>query len=263
MASLYSFLRDKLRSAIYSSLFFTSSLPGRILFNLRLLEGSVFTLLGIFAAGISERKVEYLWVLRNLKSEGVILDVGCTGSFLCYELSARGRETFGIDPRPFKRKPPKLHFLLADVCNAPFREETFDTIVAVSTIEHVGIGFYNDPTYDRGDVLALGELTRILKREGKILLTTPLVRKYAKYRGGRLYDLKTLSRLTKRLLVENRECYVHVKGKGWIKIKEGEVRARKLIPKHERGHGVACLVLRKKEVANMRQKAKKNSCITK
>lgn len=249
LTRLYCFLRDKLRARIYSSSLLNSNYLGRILFHLRLLEGRVLAYLSIASAhtlGISERKVEYLWVLKNLRSEGVILDVGSSGSFLSYELFARGHKIYGIDTRPFIKKPPKLRFLLADVCNTPFRKESFDTIIVVSTIEHVGIGFYGDPIHDKGDFLAMKELTRILRGDGKILLTTPLVMKYAKYSGGRLYDLKTLSRLTKGLLVESKEYYIPLKGRGWIKIEEDDARAKILIPKHEEGHGVACLVLRKK-----------------
>lgn len=54
-----------------------------------------------------------------------------------------------------------------------FPPETFDVIVAVSVIEHVGIGRYQDPRDDQGDVLAMQHLVKWLKADGLIYLDVP------------------------------------------------------------------------------------------
>jgi hypothetical protein len=43
----------------------------------------------------------------------------------------------------------------------PFEDKSFDLAVAVSTIEHVGIGFYGDPIDNDGVIKSINELKRV------------------------------------------------------------------------------------------------------
>ena len=88
------------------------------------------------------------------------------------------------------------------------------------------------------------ELVRILKSDGTILLTTPIARRHAEYLGGRVYNFRTLSRLTRGMRAEG-EYYVPVKGGGWINITEDYFEAETIANESKGGHGVACLALRK------------------
>jgi SAM-dependent methyltransferase len=235
-----------MKSNIFGSWLFTSNILGRALFNLRLLEGRIFEKFIFLGANHSERKAEYSWVLEKLEPRGLILDIGCSESFLCYELSSRG-EVIGVDIRPFKKKPRRIQFVLADLTNMPFKEGCFDTIAVVSTIEHIGLGEYGDPLYNKGDILAIRELGRILSTDGEMLLTTPVAVKYQIRQNGRIYDFQALSRITEGFLAKS-EFYFPLRGKGWLRIDENDIESRKLITKAENGRGVACLTLRKKKV---------------
>jgi 2-polyprenyl-3-methyl-5-hydroxy-6-metoxy-1,4-benzoquinol methylase len=107
-------------------------------FHIELLERRIRQLLGIYG---TERVVEYPWVLQNLGiKNGRILDVGCCQSFFSHELIRRGYEVYGVDVGPYPEKHPKMCFFQADAINIPVIDNFFDRIVAVSTIEHIGLG---------------------------------------------------------------------------------------------------------------------------
>lgn len=128
---------------------------------------------------VSQRFVEYTWLLANLQSgKGRILDVGCGDSLLSHQLLRRGWEVYAVDlePQPGAKKLLGDHFLKADATDLPFPEEFFDQIIAISTLEHM-----------RDDVACVREVSRVLKPDGKILITVPL--------GFSFYDMSTVRRL--------------------------------------------------------------------
>jgi SAM-dependent methyltransferase len=131
-----------------------------------------------------------------------------------------------------------MKFYQFDVRNAPFPNSFFDQIVAVSTIEHVG----QEEVPDNGDIVAMGELSRILKERGKMLITFPFASKYSLKRG-RNYDEKRLRLLIGDLSIE-KEDYCVCCGKGkCVKASKEEAEAS-FAP--SRPMAVVCLVLRKK-----------------
>lgn len=54
-----------------------------------------------------------------------------------------------------------------------FPEATFDVVIAVSVIEHVGIGRYQDERDEQGDVKAMQHLKRWIKPSGLMYLDVP------------------------------------------------------------------------------------------
>ena len=55
----------------------------------------------------------------------------------------------------------------------PFPDENFDAVIAVSTIEHIGLGAYGDPFQEGADARVVKEIHRVLKPGGRLILTTP------------------------------------------------------------------------------------------
>jgi len=55
-------------------------------------------------------------------------------------------------------------------------------------IEHIGLGRYGDPLDPEGDLKALKELIRVLKRGGDLLLVVPVGRKRVQFNAHRIYD---------------------------------------------------------------------------
>jgi len=55
-----------------------------------------------------------------------------------------------------------------------FRDEIFDQIICLSTIEHIGIPFHNyniKESDELGDIRAISEIRRVLKKGGTVIAT--------------------------------------------------------------------------------------------
>ena len=148
----------------------------------------------------NERVVEYPWVLRRIAMyEGGILDVGCSGSDLSVKLANQGLKVCGIDI--YKKDlhaqgHPNFSFVLCDARWLPFVDNSFDFVIAVSTIEHIGIGYYGDLEDYEGDEKAVKEFLRVCNIMGKTFITVPYG-KWAITSMQRTYDERALKRLVK------------------------------------------------------------------
>jgi SAM-dependent methyltransferase len=130
----------------------------------------------VFEPGMvtTERVVEYPFVFQNLSGvRGPVLDVGCCHSRMPLALAARGFRVVGIDVARYPYTHPGMQAVQCDVMRMPFAGRSFDAVLAISVIEHIGIGHYQDPSDARGDQAAMAELARVLKADGRLLLSVP------------------------------------------------------------------------------------------
>ena len=155
----------------------------------------------LFHLVINERIVDYPFVHQNisLDGRGRILDVGCYGSKLALELASLGYETYGLDVLEYPISHPNFTFVPGDICKAPFPDDFFDAVTAVSTIEHIGLGRWGDPVHSEGDKDAVKEIARILKPGGRAIISVPFGKGTVVYRFKiplhRVYDLQALDAL--------------------------------------------------------------------
>ena len=224
---------------VSSKIFSHCYILGFMLFRLRMLFDSFF--------GLGERSVEYPWLLRNIKTTSSpcsVLDVGCAESFLSYELLWRGFTVFGVDIRPYYAKPKKMTFIRTDVTKLPFRNALFNNVAIVSTIEHIGVGLYEDKLIDENsDYNVMWELQRVLKPHGKIFLTTPFKGEYQLAPGARLYDMERLQKISRNLALIKVSFFTRPhESQRWSEFSEAEA-AR--ITKAG-GQGLICLIWKKK-----------------
>jgi len=210
------------------------SVLGAIIFHFDMLERKLSSYLGIT---VSERIVENPWVISNIDlKRGRVLDVGCCYSYLSHELIRRGYDVYGIDVNPYPQKHSKMKFYQADVTHTPFPDGYFNRIIAVSTIEHVGLGYFGDPQQNDGDITCMKELNRILKPTGAILMTVPYANQSLVTASHRIYDEHKLSSLIHGFTVKKREHYVQ-NGSRWLKVARGNACKPTVV----------CLVLKKEE----------------
>jgi len=125
-----------------------------------------------------ERVVEIPWVLSRLGG-GAALEVGYANAEDAY-LAALIR--CGIDRLVgadlAARELEGFETVTADARELPFPDETFDTVLLVSTLEHIGadnsvygLAAHDDPG---ARLAALRELRRVLDPDGELLVTVPL-----------------------------------------------------------------------------------------
>jgi SAM-dependent methyltransferase len=223
---------------------------------------------GLLAGIVSERVVEYRFLARNLLPSRInmkILDVGSERSAVTNALSKFGNsknwEVFGIDivqglPQIFKDKEMSRFVLFRmDARLMGFRDEVFDKIVCISTVEHIGIhpghhiiGEHDPP----GDVKAFSEIFRTLKKGGRVVLTVPYADKDIPgyHKTYRIYNSSMLARLITGFRVKKEEYYIYIKGK-WKSCSRTDI-ANKLrtadteIPLYLHSRVCLCLLLEKK-----------------
>jgi len=149
--------------------------------------------------GCSERIVEIPFVHRTLPYpfRGRLLDVGYRESEIIYEMASLGFDTWGIDIRPSVAEYPGVHYVQGDVIKYPFEAKSFDVVIALSTVEHIGLMAYGNSAKDPdGDLHSLQAIHRILKPTGRLLLTIPFGKRGAT-NWYRVYDQKALLALLK------------------------------------------------------------------
>lgn len=177
----------------------------------------------VFEPGMvtTERVIEYPFVFQHLNGvDGPILDLGCCHSRLPLALASRGFRVVGMDFNPYPYRHPGLRALRADIMKIPFGEGTFSAVLAVSVIEHIGIGHYGEPEANIGDQVAVREIARILKPGGKALITVPYGQAHTND-WMRVYDRLRLAQLTLGLKVDQVEYAVSRTGL-WMPAMEQE-----------------------------------------
>lgn len=133
-------------------------------------------------AAMNERIIEQPFVfgaLADLAPGSTILDVGGGESIVAVALASLGHRVTVIEPRGYPFEHPNLTVHAGSLESfeaagaAP--EGGFDAVVALSTIEHLGLGHYDGepPPQPDGDVAAMAQIGRLLSPEGRLVLTAP------------------------------------------------------------------------------------------
>jgi SAM-dependent methyltransferase len=168
--------------------------------------------------GTDERVVEIPWVLARLRS-GRVLEVGhafAEPAYLAALLRAAPRELVGVDLA--ERHVDGLDTVVADVRALPFPDASFDQVLLVSTLEHIGADktvYEIEETATGGPLEALKELRRVLRRDGSLLVTVP-AGEPGDYGWFRQEDRRGWTRLFARagFFVEEEELY-ELAAAGW------------------------------------------------
>ncbi len=106
---------------------------------------------------------------QNLKGK-VLVDVGSSNGLLESKLSnEKLKRIIGVEPseegvKIAKRNIKKAEFFLSTADKLPVKDKTADVVVMFDVIEHVPVN---------GELAALQECFRVLKKGGTFLLTTP------------------------------------------------------------------------------------------
>lgn len=156
---------------------------------------------------IDERIIEYPWFLSRLPSgTGKLLDAGSSLNFE-YIISHRKLSekrifisTLAPEPNCFWRKG--ISYVFQDLRNTCYRDDYFDWIVSISTIEHIGLDntmLYTDDITKRENnpyayLDVVKEFYRILKPGGTLYITMPFG-KYKNHGWFQVFDSNMLDQL--------------------------------------------------------------------
>jgi SAM-dependent methyltransferase len=139
-----------------------------------------------YGIGLDERVVEYPWFFAQ-RPEGRLLDAGSTLNHaplverLLPQVETVHVHTLAPESRAFWERG--ISYGYGDIRELPFRDEWFDTIACLSTLEHVGkdnsrYGARGATTVDAAGArdAAVRELWRTLRQNGRLLVTVPFGR---------------------------------------------------------------------------------------
>jgi len=133
-------------------------------------------------------------MVEKIKNKKLILDAGCGDGLLLSKISDC-KPIFGIDRNEESLKLAKTKvstpLVRGDIINMPFKNETFNGVILADVIEHV-----------ENDFLLIKEIHRVLRRKGRLIITTPLKRKDGKLQDRyhfREYSVHELCQLVNKL----------------------------------------------------------------
>jgi hypothetical protein len=144
---------------------------------------------------VNERVVEQPYVfgaLAGLPTPARILDVGGSESTVALSLASLGHEVHVVDPRGYPITHPGLHVHQARLAELP-GDQQFDAAVALSAIEHFGLGAYGEDGVDgREDREALALIHARLSADALLVMTVPCASRSSADEFQRTYSIAEL-----------------------------------------------------------------------
>lgn len=97
-----------------------------------------------------------------------------------------------VDIRPLVAEIPNLQFIQGSILELPFENESIKSLSCLHVIEHIGLGRYGDAVDPDGYKKAARELTRVLAKEGVLLIGTPTGKEKLFFDAHRVFDPATI-----------------------------------------------------------------------
>lgn len=191
-----------------------------------------------------DRALEYPWAIKNITlQQGKLLDIGSTVSEMFYDVLPKTVEIYAINLMPPKGEQ-NVKYIKGDIRSTDFKDNLFDVITCISTLEHIGVeGRYGVKKDEFGDIKAMKEMLRILKPGGTLLLTVPYGAKDV-LPINKLYNKERIDELSKGYKLESATYQTYdAKYSIWREVDEKE--ASKVNWLKERWYALALIKLSK------------------
>ena len=121
------------------------------------------------------------------------IDVGSRLDGFIGSLSVfREVEVIDIRPQPVPVTNVKFHQLDLMEPLPPHWVESADSLSCLHTIEHFGLGRYNDPIDPDGHVKGLDQLKRMVRKNGVLYLSTPMGPQRVEFNAHRVFAAETI-----------------------------------------------------------------------
>lgn len=171
---------------------------------------------------VNERVIEVPWIFSqfDLHKKQKVLDVGYLESSVALSLATAGFQVTGIDIRRGDIFYPNLKTVQEDICQTTLKDKSFDVIILLSTLEHIGLdSMYGRVAKSSSDQIAIDSCHRLLKSGGTLLLTTPVAHTASQNNFMRIYTPTRLKQMLKSFKIESTEFYAPQKNrKYWQKV---------------------------------------------
>ena len=201
---------------------------------------------GMNGAKVDEHLVEIPFLFRNIKDPSKVLDVGCTGSPVALQLAMMRYNVTGIDYRDYGKQHANMKFIKGDFTSYNFGKERFDIIIAMNSLEHFGLQYYNKSEYldKQNDVKAMTKIKELMNPGGQLIFAckygiTDLIT-ISRKPYVRIYDDKALDVLLSTFDVKKIEYYMVSDSKNIRQVEREEAAASRYY--HNSGtYAFACI----------------------
>jgi SAM-dependent methyltransferase len=143
---------------------------------------------------LNERVAEYPYIFSQLsRYPGIksVLDIGSAFSLLPIQLATLGYQVTGLDIIDSgDTYHPNFVQIVSDLFDNKLPDNSFDAVVSVSTIEHMGFGVFGDKVIPDADVRAFEIVHRLLKPGGIAIISLPVVEPTSYWRDKITYFSK-------------------------------------------------------------------------
>lgn len=195
---------------------------------------------------VTERVLELPFAHRALDQlpGSRILEFGCANSQLCVELASRGMMVTGVDLRAHPLTHPNFVFRQGDFFDQDFKE-SFDAVIAISAVEHVGLGAFGEDEREAGaDRQLVESFSRLLRAGGQLILTVPFGKWNVNPRY-RVYDVEALEILLEGFDIDCEEYYRRTNQSVWLPATANELAQVEWYPSGHGAEGVAMIAARR------------------
>jgi len=177
---------------------------------------------------LDERVVEYPWFLSKVTQQhSRLLDAGSILNFDYIlqhsKLKEKDITITTLEPEGNCYWQKRVSYLFGDIRNLPFKDNCFDEVVSISTIEHIGMdnSMYSSNEAFRENnrfefLKAVSEIKRVTKPGGKVYITVPYG-KYTDFGWYQQFDVEMIDMMIDAFapgrLMETYYCY---ESGGWL-----------------------------------------------
>ena len=188
-----------------------------------------------------------LFAARKIYAENPLrhVDIGSRiDGFVSHIAVFREIEIFDI--RPINSNVKNITFKQADLMQLPEEMVSYcDSISALHSIEHFGLGRYGDPIDYEGHIKAIKNITKILKDDGIFYFSVPIGEQHIEFNAHRVFSINYIWDLLNHDYLLISFSFIDSEGNFHENIEmDDKVLNPKLMKKYKYGIGV--FILRKK-----------------
>jgi SAM-dependent methyltransferase len=176
---------------------------------------------------IDERVVEYPWLISRLSStKGKLFDAGSILNFDYVinhgSISNKDVTIATLEPEGSCFWQNRISYVFCDLRHLPFRDNWFDEVISLSTIEHIGMNnsiYSSDPNFVENEpwsfLEAVTELKRVVKVGGKVYISVPYG-EYTNFGWYQQFNAEMINKLIETFAPSKiKETYFCYENSGW------------------------------------------------
>lgn len=140
-------------------------------------------------SGKGEYFYQDVWAVREIVKSGVKkhIDIGSRIDGFAAFLSCFINVDY-IDIRKPECKLKNFNEIEGSILSLPYDDSAIESLSSLHVLEHIGLGRYGDPIDPNGTEKAVKEMSRVLKKGGKLYIGVPCGTARVEYNANRVFD---------------------------------------------------------------------------